>query len=107
MSQNILDSPAWSELKRLNNQLQELISNTFAASLESESLDPWEATYDVVFSKQLSTRVYTALKTMNQTLEYYDPDTSYEEDVLAFANAVQEKTQQLDSGLESRDSFEP
>ena len=107
MSQNILDSPAWPELKKLNNQLQELVNNTFSSSLDSELLDPWEATYDVVFSKQLSTRVYTALKTMNQTLDYYDPDTSYEEDVRAFATAVQEKTEQLEYSLENGDSFEP
>lgn len=107
MNQNLLDSPAWSELKKLNNQLQDLVNNTFSSSLESELLDPWEATYNVVFSKQLSTQIYTALKTMNQTLDYYDPDTSYEEDVLAFANAVQEKTKELESGLENGESFEP
>lgn len=107
MNQNILDSPAWFELKKLNNQLQDLVNNTFSASLESELLDPWEATYDVVFSERLSKRVYTALNTMNQTLDYYDPDTSYEEDVLAFANAVQEKTKQLESGLKNGESFEP
>jgi len=44
---------------------------------ESKELD-WSEKYDLIFSDKISKKVY---------FEYYDPDTSYEEDVTAFMNA--------------------
>lgn len=41
----------------------------------------WEAKYDLIFSKEISGRI---------SLKYYDPDTSYEEDVTAFMKAFAE-----------------
>jgi hypothetical protein len=52
---------------------------------DSESLS-WEAKYDLIFSKDISRKVFDLID-----LRYYDPDTSYEEDVKAFVNALNEK----------------
>ena len=48
----------------------------------SEALS-WEAKYDLIFSETLSQRVFDL-----SHLDYYDPDTTYQEDVEAFVNAV-------------------
>ena len=49
-----------------------------------------ETKYDLIFSDDLS-------RTLRQMfpLEYYDPDTSYEEDVTAFVRALREKCDDL------------
>jgi hypothetical protein len=41
----------------------------------------WEEKYDMIFSEEVSRKF---------SLDYYDPDTSYEEDVMAFMNALDE-----------------
>jgi hypothetical protein len=41
----------------------------------------WEAKYDLIFSERISKKV---------SFSWYDPDTSYEEDVTAFMNAFDE-----------------
>lgn len=38
----------------------------------------WEAKYDLIFSDEISKKI---------RLDYYDPDTSYEEDVMAWCGA--------------------
>ncbi len=35
------------------------------------------------------------MKELNIRFDYYDPDTSYEEDALAFSNALNEKVEEL------------
>jgi len=41
----------------------------------------WEDKYGIIFSKEISRKF---------NLNYYDPDTSYEDDVMAFMNALDE-----------------
>ena len=107
MSQNVFDIPAWPTLKRLNSNLQALVSNTCSASVIEDISDHWETTYDLVFSDALSKPIYQALRELNQRLDYYDPDSSYEDDVLAFASAVEDKVQQLQVVLINGDTYEP
>ena len=45
----------------------------------------WEAKYDMIFSPEISQRVFKLVR-----LNYYDPDTTYEEDVMAFFDAFKE-----------------
>jgi hypothetical protein len=42
----------------------------------------WETKYHIIFSEHISGRVSELIE-----LDYYDPDTSYEEDVRAFMDA--------------------
>lgn len=46
---------------------------------------PWETKYDLIFSKRISRRVFSLIN-----LDYYDPDSSYEDDVRAFMDAFNE-----------------
>lgn len=75
----------YDELLNLNNKVQQLIK---------EDVD-WEIKYDLIFSKNVSRRIFTLLSELNIRFDYYDPDTSYEEDALAFANALNEKVEEL------------
>lgn len=47
----------------------------------------WEEKYDMIFSEEISRKF---------SLDYYDPDTSYEEDVMAFMNALDEYMRKQD-----------
>ena len=107
MNRTLINSPAWPMLKSLNNQLQQLVSNTMNQSVLSDKTDPWETAYGLVFSDLLSKPVHNALRELNQRLDYYDPDTSYEDDVLAFAHAVNEKVEQLQVLLDSDNTYCP
>lgn len=49
---------------------------------DAKDLD-WEEKYDLIFSDNISKRVY-------HLFDWYDPDTSYEEDVTYFMNAFRE-----------------
>lgn len=45
----------------------------------------WEAKYDFVFSEIMSKTVFK----IAPDFDYYDPDTSYEEDTTAFVSALE------------------
>ena len=46
----------------------------------------WEDLYDIVFSKKVSKRIYEILPNFS----WYDPDTTYQEDVVAFITQFKE-----------------
>lgn len=100
-------SLAWTNLKRLNTQLQALIENTVDESIVSSSAEPWEATYAMVFSASVSKPIYQALKELNQQFDYYDTDTSYEEDSVTFATAVNDKVEEIQTLLNKTDAYRP
>lgn len=54
----------------------------------NQDRDPWAIAYGLVFSKNCSQRAHALFKQLNVDFDYYDPDTSYEEDVEAFASAL-------------------
>jgi hypothetical protein len=56
--------------------------DTAVAIIESDI--PWEIKYTVVFSRNVSARIFTDLKDIGLPRDYYDPDTSHEEDVMAY-----------------------
>jgi hypothetical protein len=55
----------------------------------------WETKYDLIFSASISQKMHSILR-----LDYYDPDTTYEEDVRAFCRAAAEKAAELRELLE-------
>ncbi len=61
------------ELWEIHRQMNRIINNN--------KLN-WSEKYDLVFSKQISSRVFELIP-----LDYYDPDCGYDDDVLAFAGA--------------------
>lgn len=74
------------ELVRINQKVQRLVSE--------EDVD-WELKYDNVFSPTVSRRVFALMKQLGVNFDYYDPDTSYEEDVKAFSDALDSKVEEL------------
>ncbi len=64
-------------LTLLNTILQK--ANSIFDSKELE----WEEKYDMIFCDKISTRVY-------DLFDWYDPDTTYEEDVTSFMRAFNE-----------------
>lgn len=87
-------------LQGLNRQIQSIVENARAmTSAGADNDEAWGAAYDLVFSPALCRRVYATLSSMNQELSYYDPDGTYEEDVEAFAYAVDAKHEQLSTLL--------
>lgn len=56
----------------------------------------WMVRYDIVFSDNNSGRAIALYNRLtNSKFDYYDPDTSYEEDVVAFVNAITESFKSL------------
>lgn len=76
----------YQELVNLNNKVQRLMSE--------EDVD-WEMKYDLIFSKEVSRRIFDLFGELNIRFEYYDPDTSYEDDLRAFSSALEEKMEEL------------
>lgn len=76
----------YQELVNLNNKVQRLMNE--------EDVD-WEVKYDLIFSKEVSRRIFDLFDELNVRFEYYDPDTSYEEDLKAFSSALEEKIAEL------------
>lgn len=56
----------------------------------NEDAGVWRELYDVVFSVNVSQKIFDRFR-----FEYYDPDTSYREDVCAFINAFNEYAQSI------------
>lgn len=51
----------------------------------------WDQRYHIVFSSQISLPIIKRFHETGINLDWYDPDSSYEEDVLAFYYAVKNK----------------
>lgn len=51
--------------------------------------------YELIFSKNISDKISFLFDRLNIQFDYYDPDTSYEEDVLAFHYALQEQLEKM------------
>ena len=56
----------------------------------------WETKYELVFSDEMSIRMEELID-----FDWCDPDTSYEEDVLAFCRAATEKADDIELALGS------
>lgn len=71
------------ELIILNKEANEIIDSELS----------WEEKYHLIFSSRISSKVFDLIN-----LDYYDPDTSYEEDVLAFINAFNSRVEKFKNG---------
>jgi hypothetical protein len=69
------------EISNLNDTVQNHIK-------VAESTEDWETAYDLIFNEYCSRRFFNLVKQLGMGFDYYDPDTTYEEDARAFANAM-------------------
>jgi hypothetical protein len=60
----------------------------------------WETKFELIFSPEISQAIFDT----DISLDYYDPDTSYEEDVLAFVSAVKHKADEIRTVLQNINS---
>lgn len=65
------------------------------ASQIANSDASWQTKYDLIFSSDISEKI----KKTEVSCPYYDPDTSYEEDVLAYVSVVNEKADELEKAM--------
>lgn len=67
----------------------------------------WELIYDKIFSREpddIKMRTQRALEIAGFSFpDYYDPDTSYEEDARAWIDAFREKRRQIEDRRDGRD----
>lgn len=76
-------------------QVNEFIALADRAIEIFESDADWQLKYDLIFSKTIS----SAIKQL-WPIDYYDPDTSYQEDVTSFIAAVEEQKDRLSKLLD-------
>lgn len=69
------------QIKRIHKRATEIVES---------NLD-WDDKYALIFSDDISSKVFKLCH-----LEYYDPDTTYEEDTLAFYRALTQKIECYD-----------
>lgn len=66
--------------------------------------------FGMIFSEKISQRVHSLFKQVPISFDYYDPDSSYEEDCRAFVYALSDHIQKLESEYEENkeayDAFE-
>lgn len=55
----------------------------------------WETKYNLIFSKNISGVFYALLEEINEHFNYYDPDCDYDDDVIAFISAINEKIEDI------------
>jgi hypothetical protein len=89
---------AFSQLVRLDQHVQSLVRIARETRTgESSGFDVWSHTFDQVFSASISGRVVALFDEIRFEFRYYDPDGSYEDDVVAFANAFHDRVAELTS----------
>lgn len=75
------------ELRQLFREVKSLTNR----ACEAKKVETWKHVYSLIFSKTLSQRIGILLEKEGSPLSYYDPDEDYEDDVMAYANAISEK----------------
>lgn len=83
------------ELFEINTFVQNAVGVARSTAADNWDHDPWSTAYGLVFSKTCSQRADALFKELNVHFDYYDPDTSYEDDVEAFASALNNSCEQI------------
>lgn len=77
------------ELRQLAATVEQIVGSTA----------DWKTKYDLVFSDNVCVRIRQLLDELGCSLNYYDPDTTYEEDLRAYADALKEKMVQINAAF--------
>ena len=83
----------------LKSDIQSIIQSIFLLHHIAYSEAAWMTKYELVFTQADS--VKAAIKEIGMELEWYDPDTSYEDDLIAFMKALDEIGEELGIILEA------
>jgi hypothetical protein len=91
-----LEAAAGRERSLLVNELLGLLS--YCLDLEAAAGDyefEWEKVFDAVFQGGVCKRACAIAHKLNTILDYYDPDTTYQEDAQAFIRGLEELCRRL------------
>jgi hypothetical protein len=84
------------EKNQIDNNVTEQLKNLQKKANEIYNSDiPWETKYKLIFSKNISRRFNELIEEINEHFSYYDPDSDYEDDVIAFMSAMNEKIEEI------------
>ena len=83
----------------LKSDIQSIIQSIFLLHHIAYSKAAWMTKYELVFAQADS--VKAAIKEIGMELEWYDPDTSYEDDLIAFMKALDKIGEELAIVLEA------
>lgn len=83
-----------SKLEEILSVSEELIASDFEK----------EIIYDMIFSTKISKQVFSLFQQTPIRFDYYDPDSSYEEDYMAFMNAFREYVKILKISIQTNSS---
>jgi maltooligosyltrehalose synthase len=72
-------------------QIKKFIKLTNLAQKIMNSEADWETKFDLIFSDMIITKI----RKIDISIDWYDPDTSYEADVKAYVYALIEKATEL------------
>ena len=83
---------AFAELVQLTERAERYVATAAAVGPESaentETNEAWETAYHLVFSREINHRAGELQTTLNQKLDWSDPDAGYEDDVRAYVGAL-------------------
>jgi hypothetical protein len=91
-----IHTKALADLNEINQRIQTMIEKSQEKETADGNDSVWSTTFDLLFPN-LSSIAYQALEELNLSLDYYDPDTSYAEDIMAFANALKAKVEEVNN----------
>ncbi len=80
----------------MKNKINKFLSIYNEAKAIWDSGAEWSLIYDMIFCEEIAKKLNRLFD-----IEYYDPDTSYEEDVNAFMRAVKAKAEELEKILKN------
>lgn len=66
-----------------------------AEAIKDDEVLSWEDKYNLIFSDNISTKIYKELKAFNIKFEYFDPDQDYEDDIDAYVSALKENEERF------------
>lgn len=81
------------ELRLLHLRTEALAAKGLKGDKDGNYL--WSEIYDEVFSESCSRRIWALLDELSLSLDYYDPDMDYDDDVLAFTRAFDSLMREL------------
>lgn len=87
--------------KEILSKLEEILS--FSEELIASDFQK-EIIYDMIFSPKISKQVFSLFQQTPIRFDYYDPDSSYEEDYMAFINAFREYVKILKVSIQTNSS---
>lgn len=82
---NQIDNNVTEQLKNLQKEANEIYNSDMS----------WETKYKLIFSKNISRRFNELIEESNESFSYYDPDSDYDDDVIAFISAMNEKIEEI------------